>query len=182
MRRARLQPGLGVGLIDAAAELQPAGIRGQGLAGGGFIPRTELDDVTASQPVAPIQFGKPRRRFFRHKVCARPADVLQRTADDLLHLAFVKVNARSKHAARLRGRPGPGKLNLVRAGPASTDVVMKYDPLNRLTNRVDAAGTTAFSWLAGGLLFTEDGPWASDTVTNSYTRRLRTGLGLLQPQ
>jgi hypothetical protein len=31
---------------------------------------------------------------------------------------------------------------------------------------VDAAGTTAYGYYAGGLLWTEDGPWASDTVTH----------------
>jgi YD repeat-containing protein len=46
---------------------------------------------------------------------------------------------------------------------------------------VDAAGTTAYTY-ANGLLSTEDGPWASDTVTFSYnTARLRSGLSLSQP-
>src|SRR6266496_1709249 len=47
---------------------------------------------------------------------------------------------------------------------------------------VDAVGTTAFSYYAGGLLNTEDGPWASDTV--SYTNnsaRMRQSLTLQQP-
>jgi len=46
---------------------------------------------------------------------------------------------------------------------------------------VDAAGTTAYGYAAGGQLWTEDGPFASDTVTNLYSNRLRTGLGLAQP-
>ena len=29
---------------------------------------------------------------------------------------------------------------------------------------VDAAGTTKYTYYAGGLLNTEDGPWVSDTV------------------
>jgi len=63
--------------------------------------------------------------------------------------------------------------------------------LNRLANMVDAAGTTAYKYHAGGLLWTEDlpaptlrqagGPWASDTMTNYYnTARMRIGLGLAQ--
>jgi YD repeat-containing protein len=65
---------------------------------------------------------------------------------------------------------------------ASTDIRLAYDALNRLTNMVDAAGTTAYKYYAGGLLRTEDGPWASDTVTNYYnTARMRSGLGLQQP-
>jgi hypothetical protein len=41
---------------------------------------------------------------------------------------------------------------------------------------------TKSAYYAGGLLWTEDGPWASDTVTNYYSRaRMRSGLGLAQP-
>src|SRR6266699_15017 len=40
---------------------------------------------------------------------------------------------------------------------------------------------TVYSYLAGGLLYTEDGPFTSDTVTNTYVNRLRTALSLQQP-
>lgn len=63
----------------------------------------------------------------------------------------------------------------------SPAVKLAYDPLNRLTNMVDAVGTTKYTYTSGGELFTEDGPYASDTVTNLYSNRLRTGLGLQQP-
>src|SRR6266571_4181271 len=46
---------------------------------------------------------------------------------------------------------------------------------------VDAAGTTKYTYYAGGLLATEDGPWASDTVSYTYNNRLRTSLSLQQP-
>ena len=49
-----------------------------------------------------------------------------------------------------------------------------------MTNMVDAAGTSAYAYTAGNQLWTEDGPWASDTVTNTYNNRLRTGLVLQQ--
>jgi RHS repeat-associated protein len=65
--------------------------------------------------------------------------------------------------------------------PASTDVKFQYDPLNRVTNMVDAAGTTKYAYATGGQLWTEDGPFSSDTVTNSYNNRLRTALSLAQP-
>src|SRR5262249_44106338 len=65
--------------------------------------------------------------------------------------------------------------------PASTDVTLSYDWLNRLTNMVDAAGTTKFTWTAGNQLYTEDGPFSSDTVTNTYLNRARTNLSLQQP-
>src|SRR5438876_9036951 len=46
---------------------------------------------------------------------------------------------------------------------------------------VDALGTTKYTYYAGGLLNTEDGPWSSDTVSYTYNNRLRASLGLQQP-
>ena len=46
---------------------------------------------------------------------------------------------------------------------------------------VDAAGTTKYAYTAGNQLYTEDGPMASDTVTNTYWNRLRMALKLQQP-
>src|SRR5882724_7443555 len=46
---------------------------------------------------------------------------------------------------------------------------------------VDVAGTRVYTYTAGNQLFTEDGPFASDTVTNTYVNRLRTALALQQP-
>ncbi len=52
--------------------------------------------------------------------------------------------------------------------PSSTDIRLKYDGVNRLTNMVDAAGTSAYTYSSAGNLLTEDGPWSSDTVTHTY--------------
>ena len=41
---------------------------------------------------------------------------------------------------------------------------------------VDGIGTTIYSYSAAGQLLTEDGPFASDTVTNTYSSRLRVAL------
>jgi RHS repeat-associated protein len=46
---------------------------------------------------------------------------------------------------------------------------------------VDSVGTNVYAYTAGGELFTEDGPFANDTVTNTYANRLRVALGLQQP-
>jgi YD repeat-containing protein len=73
-----------------------------------------------------------------------------------------------------------GNLTLI-GYPTVPNVTLKYDWLNRLTNMVDASGTNAYSWTLGNQLLTEAGPWASDTVTNTYTNRLRTSLVLQQP-
>src|SRR5437879_245539 len=58
---------------------------------------------------------------------------------------------------------------------------MSYDWLNRLTNMVDASGTTKFTWTAGNQLYTEDGPFSSATLTNVYFNRMRTNMALQQP-
>jgi RHS repeat-associated protein len=47
---------------------------------------------------------------------------------------------------------------------------------------LDAVGTTAYSYTDFGALLSEDGPWADDTVSYTYTsNRLRGGMTLLQP-
>ena len=46
---------------------------------------------------------------------------------------------------------------------------------------VDGIGTTAFTWTIGDQLAAEDGPWASDTLSYTYTNRLRSALSLSQP-
>jgi RHS repeat-associated protein len=65
--------------------------------------------------------------------------------------------------------------------PVSPDVTLQYDWLNRVTNMIDAAGTTKYTYTAANQLLTEDGPFTSDTVTNTYQNRLRVALGLQQP-
>jgi YD repeat-containing protein len=64
----------------------------------------------------------------------------------------------------------------------SADISMQYDANNRLISMVDAVGTTTYSYTDFGALLSEDGPWADDTVSYSYTsNRLRNQLTLLQP-
>lgn len=63
----------------------------------------------------------------------------------------------------------------------STDVRFAYDELNRLTNMVDSVGATKFTYNNADQLLTEDGPFASDTLTNVYWSRMRTNLSLAQP-
>ena len=42
-------------------------------------------------------------------------------------------------------------------------------------------GTTRYTYDAAGQLLTEDGPFTSDTVTNTYSNRQRIALGLQEP-
>lgn len=63
----------------------------------------------------------------------------------------------------------------------SPDLTMQYDSLNRLTNLVDAVGTSRYTYDAASQLLSEDGPWASDTLSYTYANRLRASLSLQQP-
>jgi RHS repeat-associated protein len=69
----------------------------------------------------------------------------------------------------------------LRADSRSGSLEFACHALNRRTNMVDGVGTTVYAYTTGDQLLTEDGPWASDTVTNTYVNRLRTSLALAQP-
>jgi YD repeat-containing protein len=60
-------------------------------------------------------------------------------------------------------------------------ITLAYDALNRLTNMVDAVGTTVYAYDAVGEVLSEDGPWVDDTVSLTYANRLRTGMSVLAP-
>jgi hypothetical protein len=51
--------------------------------------------------------------------------------------------------------------------PQGETPTMANDMPNRMTNMVDAVGTNSYTYTAGGQLLTDDGPFASDTVTNT---------------
>jgi RHS repeat-associated protein len=67
--------------------------------------------------------------------------------------------------------------NIFYVGQASS-LSLTYDPLNRLRTMLDAVGTTTFNYTPAGQLASEDGPWANDTVTNTYVQGLRTAMSL----
>lgn len=50
-----------------------------------------------------------------------------------------------------------------------------------VANIMDGLGTTRYAYDAAGQLLTEDGPFTSDTVTNTYSNRKRLALRLQQP-
>ena len=86
--------------VHAAADVEAAGKRGECGAGFGFVAGAEHNDVAAGQLVAPVKFGKPGGGFLGDKIRAQ-AGVAKRAADDLLHFAFVQINAGTKHGVRL---------------------------------------------------------------------------------
>lgn len=69
---------------------------------------------------------------------------------------------RGEREYQVRLRSGGNLTN--REYPASGTIKYKYHAHNRVTNMVDAAGTTKYSYTALSQLLTEDGPWSSDTV------------------
>ena len=71
--------------------------------------------------------------------------------------------------------------NLKAINYSSSSISFAFDALNRLTNMVDAVGTTAFSYTPAGRLQSENGPWTSDSVIYTYVQGLRTVLNLTQP-
>lgn len=73
-----------------------------------------------------------------------------------------------------------GNLTNVDYPGAVMDITLTYDLLNRLTNVVDAIGTTKFSYTDAGQLLSEDGPWANDTVSYTYDARRRASLAIMQ--
>src|SRR5205814_2004549 len=103
--RAGVQPTARIVGIDAAADLQSSGIGGQGLARRGFVAGSEHNDVASFETVALVKLRIERRGLFGDKIRAqRRRIVAPGAADDLLHFAFVKIDARSEHANMLTRR------------------------------------------------------------------------------
>src|SRR5208283_2419809 len=78
----------------------------------------------------------------------------------------------------IRGVP----RNQVFCSRNGTDLfTFSYDANNWMTQMSDAIGRTTFTYTPAGQLASETGPWGSDTISYTYSDRLRTGLDLQQP-
>jgi RHS repeat-associated protein len=71
--------------------------------------------------------------------------------------------------------------NLTRSASANATNQLAYAALNRVTNLVDAVGTSRYGYSSGGMLISEDGPWDQDMVQTTVANRLRTQLTLPLP-
>jgi RHS repeat-associated protein len=61
-------------------------------------------------------------------------------------------------------------------------VYLAYDMLNRMTNMVTVGTfTNSYAYDSASQPLSEDGPWAGDTVSYTYTNRLRMSLNLQAP-
>ncbi len=91
-------------------------------------------------------------------------------------LPFIR---RRTGASALANVAGPRCFSKFPGGPVTTSPIsLRYDALNRLINLQDGIGTTAYTWTGGNQLASEDGPWADDTASYTYTARLRTARAI----
>lgn len=129
--------------------------------------------------------GKNQTTRWKYDEYGRVTNKLDQTSAEILRY---KYDPDSRLTNRWSAAKGDTKYKYDPVGnltnidyAASTDVKFKYDALNRVTNMVDALGTTKYTYALGGKLYTEDGPFNNDTITNTYVNRLRTKLVLQQP-
>ena len=98
MRGTRINPSGSVLLFDAATKLEPPGKGCQCLAGRSIVAGTKLDDMAAPKVILPVECGVPRGWPVRYKIGLRLFPITGKcTADNLLYLSFMQVNAGPKH-------------------------------------------------------------------------------------
>jgi RHS repeat-associated protein len=129
--------------------------------------------------------GKSQTTRWNYDEYGRVTNKVDQAGTEILRYAYDAANRLTSRWSAEKGttyytNDAVGNLTFINY-PNSADVSFAYDPLNRLTNMVDGVGTTIYTYTTGGQLLTEDGPFASDTVTNGYTERMRVSLGLQQP-
>ena len=119
--------------------------------------------------LATLKDGKNQLTTWNYDQYRRVTNKLDQASVEILRYQY---DADSRLTNRWSKAKGDTKYSYDNVGnltfvdyPSSIDVAMSYDALNRMTNMVDAAGTTKYTYYAGGLLNTEEGPWVSDTVT-----------------
>jgi RHS repeat-associated protein len=129
--------------------------------------------------------GKSQTTRWTYDLYGRATNKLDQAGTEILRYKYDAESRLTNRWTAAKGNTGygyDGVGNLTNINyPTSPDVALQYDWLNRLTNMVDAAGTTKYAYTAGNQLLSEDGPFASDIVTNTYANRLRTALSLQQP-
>ena len=104
---AGVYPLSGVGVVDAAADLQPPGPRPQRLPRGLPVTGAEHDDVGAGEGIVAVQRGEVGGRVRRDKVGLEGAGLaVESPADNLLDLARVQVDAgpEARHFGRVWSR------------------------------------------------------------------------------
>jgi RHS repeat-associated protein len=130
--------------------------------------------------------GKSQTTIWKYDLHGRVTNKVDTTSAELFRYAY---DANGRLTSRWSAEKGTTAYSYDAVGnvtsvnyPVSSDITLGYDALNRLTNMVDAVGTTRYDYTSFGALQSEDGPWADDTVSYSYSaNRLRSGYSLAQP-
>jgi len=129
--------------------------------------------------------GKGQTTRWNYDQYGRVTNKLDQASIEILRYQYDANNRLTNRWSAAKGNTGysfdaVGNL-LTMNYPVSGTINFSYDSLNRKTNMVDGLGTTKYAYSAAGQLLSEDGPFASDAVTNGYSNRLRTSLSLQQP-
>ena len=129
--------------------------------------------------------GKNQSTVWQYDQYGRVTNKLDQAGAVILKYAYDPAGRLTNRWSAAKGDTGyvydpVGNLTQIHY-PSDPTVTLQYDWLNRVTNMVDTAGTTVYTYTTGGQLWTEDGPFASDTVTNTYSNHRRVGFGLQQP-
>jgi RHS repeat-associated protein len=140
----------------------------------------------AASDLLTLTDGKNQVTTWHYDQYGRVTNKLDQASVEILRYKYDADNRLTNRWSKAKGDTyytydNVGNLTFINY-PANPDITLQYDALNRLTNMVDAVGTNAYSYWPGGLLHTDDGPFANDTV--SYTNnaaRLRQSMTLQQP-
>ena len=100
---------------DAAAEVESAGVGGEGGAGGVVVAGAELDDVSAGEIVGAVAGGEGGGGLVGDEVFAQAgAVVAEGAADDLFYFAVVEIDAgpEARHGARSGTSRGRGSKEM----------------------------------------------------------------------
>jgi RHS repeat-associated protein len=129
--------------------------------------------------------GKSQSTFWKYDQYSRVTNKVDNLGTNLFIYSYDVDNRLTSRWSAARGNTAyfydaVGNLTNV-LYDHSAGITNWYDPLSRLTNTVDGVGVTRYSYDAVGQLLSEDGPWDNDTVSYTYTNRLRTSLSLAQP-
>ncbi len=130
--------------------------------------------------------GKNQTNMWNYDLYGRATNKVDATGTEIFRYQFDANNRLTNRWSAAKGNTvyaydAVGNLTTVDY-PTSTDLSFAYDAANRMTNMVDAVGTTKFTYTASGQLASEDGPWSSDTVSYIYnTSRQRQTMSVAQP-
>jgi RHS repeat-associated protein len=131
--------------------------------------------------------GKNQLTVWNYDLFGRATNKIDALTREVFRLSYDALDRVTNRWTPAKGNIGfafdsVGNLkNVTYSNTSPTVLSYSYDGANRLTNMVDAVGTTAFRYTSAGRLEMEDGPWTSDSITYSYLEGQRSALSLLQP-